>query len=415
MKNVINVEVTVDKEKWQSALDASFEKRKKEVKVDGFRKGAVTKEIYVKKFGIESLFADAADIALSGAYNDVLRDKKIIPVVEPKIDVKKIDKDGVTFAFTFITKPEVKLGEYKKLKAKKEKVVVSKEEIDEEVKNLQTRLAEIAIKESGTVEEGNTAVIDFEGVVDGKKLDGGSGENYPLEIGSHTFIPGFEEAVVGMKVGEKKDINLTFPENYTEELKNKPVTFTVTVREIKERILPELGEDFYKDLGFENIKTEEEFRSEVEKTIHDRKDASAEDAYINDCLEEASNNMKIEINPEIISEEVHRMMHQFEEQLKMQGLNMEQYMQFTGMSHDDFHKQMEPEATKRVKYRYLLEEIAQVEKIEVTDEEAKEDATNMAARYGVEVEELISMIGGMDAIKYDVRMRKAMEVLKGNK
>lgn len=415
MKNVINVEVTVDGEKWQSALDASFEKRKKDVKVDGFRKGAVTKEIYLKKFGVESLFADAADIALSGAYNDALRDKKIIPVVEPKIDVKKIDEKGVTFAFTFITKPEVKLGEYKKLKAKKEKVTVSKDEIDEEVKNLQTRLAEIAIKEKGNVEEGNTAVIDFEGVVDGKKLEGGSGENYPLEIGSHTFIPGFEEAVVGMKVGETKDINLTFPENYTEELKNKDVTFKVTVREIKERVLPELGEDFYKDLGFENIKTEEEFRSEVEKTIQDRKEANAEDAYINDCLEEAANNMKIEINPEIISEEVHRMMHQFEEQLRMQGLNMEQYMQFTGMSHDDFHKQMEPEATKRVKYRYLLEEIAEVEKIEVTDAEAEEDAVNMAARYGVEKTELISMIGGMEAIKYDVRMRKAMEVLKGNK
>ena len=327
------------------------------------------------------------------------------------MDVKEIDKDHVKFVFTIITKPEVKLGKYKGLGVKKDEVKVSKKEIEEEVAKLASRFAEIVIKENGEVEEGNTAVIDFEGYVDGEKLDGGTGANYPLEIGSHTFIPGFEEGIVGMKTGESKSLELKFPDEYTKELAGKDVKFDVTVREIKERVLPELNEDFYADLGFENIKTEEEFNKEVKKVIEERKNEEAKNKYIDDVLEAAAKNMEVEINPEIIDDEVHRMLNQFGEQLRMQGISLDQYLQFTGSTHEDMHKQMEPEAEKHVKYRYLIEGVAEAEKISIADEDAEKEAEEMAANYGVDKTEFLSHFGGLDVVKYDMKMRKALEIL----
>ena len=411
MKNVHDIEIEIKGNDWETILDDTFKKRIKDVKVDGFRKGKCPKNIYLQKFGVESLFMDAVDAAASKAYASAINDNDLVPACEPKMDVKEIDKDHVKFVFTIITKPEVKLGKYKGLDVKKEAVKVTKKEIEEEVARLASRFAEIVVKESGKVEEGNTAVIDFEGYVDGEKLDGGTGANYPLEIGSHTFIPGFEEGVVGMEVGETKTLNLTFPEEYTKELAGKDVKFDVTVREIKERVLPELNEDFYADLGFENIKTEEEFNAEVKKVIEGRKEEEAKNKYIDAVLEEAAKNMKVEINEEIIDDEVHRMLNQFSQQLQMQGISLDQYLQFTGATHEDMHKQMEPEAEKRVKYRYLIEAVADAEKIEISDEDANSEAENMAAEYGVEKTEFLSHFGGLDVVKYDMRMRKALEIL----
>lgn len=414
MKNVIIKEIKIDGEAWSKCLDDAFKKKNKEVKIDGFRKGAAPKDMFIKKFGIESLYMDAVDKAVESAYQDVLKETEATPVCEPKLDVKTINEKEVVFEFTIITAPEVTLGEYKNLKVKKETAKVTKEEIATELEALRTKYAEIKVKEDGSkVENGDTAVIDFKGVVDGKELDGGSGENYPLEVGSHTFIPGFEDGLVGMSVGEEKELNLTFPENYTEELKNKDVVFTVKINEIKTRVLPELNEDFYEDLGFDDVKTQEELEAKIKETIKSRKEADIEDKYIEDCLSKASENMKVEINPEIIDDEVHRMIHQFEEQLKMQGLNLEQYAEFTGMTHEKLHEQMEPEATKRIKYRYLLEKVAEVEKIEVTDEEAEKSAEEMATNYGITKEELLKAYGSLEVVKYDIKMRNAIEIIKG--
>ena len=354
---------------------------------------------------------DEVDEAASKAYASAVNDNDLRPVCEPKMDVKEIDKEHVKFIFTIITRPEVKLGKYKDLDVKKDVVKVSKKEIEEEVARLCSRFAEIVVKENGKVEEGNTAVIDFEGFVDGEKLEGGTGANYPLEIGSHTFIPGFEEGIVGMAVGESKTLELTFPENYTPELANKDVKFDVTVREIKERVLPELNEDFYADLGFKDIKTEEEFNKEVKKVIEERKNEEAKNKYLDDVLEAAAKNMEVELNPEIVNDEVHRMLNQFGEQLRMQGISLDQYLQFTGATHEDMHKQMEPEAEKRVKYRYLIEEVADAEKIEISDEDADAEAAEMAANYDVSKEEFLMHFGGLDVVKYDIRMRKALEIL----
>ena len=250
--------------------------------------------------------------------------------------------------------------------------------------------------------------------MDGKPFEGGKGENYPLEIGSNTFIPGFEDGLIGMNVGETKELNLKFPKDYVADLQGKDVTFKVTIREIKERIVPELNEDFYKDLGYDNIKTEAELEAEVEKVLLNRKEVEIEDAFTEEVLSKASSNMKVEINKEIISDEVHRMIHQFEDQLKMQGIKIDDYMNITGMTHEKLHEQMEPEAIKRIKYRYLLDTIAETEKIDFTNEEVDAKAKEMADNYGITVEELLKAYGSNEIVKYDMKMHKALEILKEN-
>ncbi len=414
MDNVKKISIDIEKDEWSTILDNTFKKIRKDVKIDGFRKGSVTKEMYIKKFGIQSLFKDAVDEAIEVAYQRALENSEVSPVCQPSVDIKEINEEHAVFEFTIITKPEVKLGEYKNLGIKKDKVTVKKEEVEEEIKALQDKYAEIVVKSNGEVVEGNTAVIDFKGIVDGKELEGGSGKDYPLEIGSHTFIPGFEEGLVGMKVGEEKVLKLKFPENYTEELKNKDVEFTVTIKEIKERILPEINEEFFKDLGYDDVNTLEDLEKKVKEDIKHKKEHQAEDKYVDEVLKKAIENMKVEVNDEIVHEEIHRMMHNYEEQLSMQGLSLDQYLQFTHSTRENLEEMMKPEALEHVKSRYLLEEVALKEKIEVTDEEAKEEAKNVSEMYGVSEDEFINMIGGLEVMKYDVKMKKAIEILKEN-
>lgn len=366
----------------------------------------------MKKVGIESLYMDAVDAAVGSAYKKALSDNKLLPVIEPKIDVSNISKDEVVFKFTIVTKPDIKLGDYKNLDVKKQSAKISKKEIEDKIKNLQSKYAEIVEKEKGTAEEGNTAIIDFIGYVDGKELEGGKGENYPLELGSNTFIPGFEENVKGMKINEEKSIDLKFPENYTEDLKNKDVTFKVTLKGLKERVYPEINEEFFMDLGYDDVKTKEELEAKIKEDLTAQKEKELDNKYTDECLEKAANNMTIDLNEEIVDDEVHHMIHQFEDQLKMQGLNLDQYMQFSGVTHEDLHKQMEGEATKRVKYSYLLEAVIDAEKIERTDEEAKEEEHNIAKEYNMTIDEVEKQID-LEMIKYDLKMRKAMDIIKG--
>lgn len=412
-KNVHEIEIKLDKE-WISALDATFKKKNKETKIDGFRKGAAPKDVYLKHFGIESLYMDAVDACISVAYKKVLDENKLVPVTEPKVDVTGISDSNVIFKFTIITKPEVTLGEYKNLKVKKEKVTVSDDEIKYEIDHLREHLADVVVKEDGKVAEGDTAVIDFTGFVDGKELDGGKGENFPLEIGSHSFIPGFEEGLVGLKAGEEKTLELKFPENYIEDLKGKDVTFKVKVNEVKMRVLPDVNEDFFKDLGYDDVKTEAELKEKIKEEIKHQKEHHAEDEFVDKCLEAAAKNMKVDINEEIIEDEVHRMIDEYARQLQMQGMNINDYYKMTGTTEADLHKMMAPEAEKRVKYRYLIEGIADAEDLKFTEEEIKARADEMAKQFGVSQEELIKAYGSMDIIEYDLRMHKALEILKEN-
>ena len=265
MNNVKKIVKEYNGEVWTKAIGSAYDKIKKDVTVDGFRKGMVPFEMFVSKNGVEPLYNDAIDILLTTEYKKVFDEVKEIPVVQPSIDIKNISKDAISIEYTFISSPEVKLGAYKNLGIKKETAKVTAKEVKEEIEKLQAKYAEIQVKETGKVENGNTVVIDFEGFLNGKPFEGGKAENYPLEIGSHTFINGFEEGLIGMSTGEEKDLNLTFPENYTEELKGKDVTFKVKVNIIKEKVLPEINEDFFKDLGYEDIKTKEEIEEKIKK------------------------------------------------------------------------------------------------------------------------------------------------------
>ena len=414
MKNVKEIEIKIEKEEWTKILKDTFNKKKKDITIDGFRKGSITWDLFVKKIGISALYKDAVDTAINEKYDDAIKSAKSNPVVEPGIDIKDISEEGLTLVFKIITKPEVKLGDYKNLGIKKDVIKVTKKEIEEEIERLRNKFAEIVIKEEGKVEKGDTAVIDFKGVVDGKELEGGTGENYPLEIGSNTFIPGFEDAVIGMKLGETKDIDLKFPENYVEDLKNKDVTFTVTVKEIKSRKLPEINEDFYKDLGYEDVKTKEELENKVKEHLSEHKKADSENKYLDEVIKKAIENMKVEVNEEIVHEEIHRMLNQYAEQLKMQGLSIEQYLEFTQTKMEDLEHQMEPEALMHVKERYLLEAIVEKENIDATKAEVEEDITKLSEMYNIEKDKLTEMIGGEDVIKYDVKMKKALEILKNS-
>ena len=413
MNNVKKIVKEYNGEVWTKAIGSAYDKIKKDVTVDGFRKGMVPFEMFVSKNGVEPLYNDAIDILLTTEYKKVFDEVKEIPVVQPSIDIKNISKDAISIEYTFISSPEVELGAYKNLGIKKETAKVTAKEVKEEIEKLQAKYAEIQVKETGKVENGNTVVIDFEGFLNGKPFEGGKAENYPLEIGSHTFIPGFEEGLIGMSTGEEKDLNLTFPENYTEELKGKDVTFKVKVNIIKEKVLPEINEDFFKDLGYDDVKTKEELEAKIKEQIKTRKETDIENKYIDKCLEAATSNMKVEINPEIIDDEIHRMIDQMSEQLKMNGITLEQYMQFTGMTHEDLRKQYEEMATKRVKERFLLENVAKVEKIEVSDKDAEAKALEMAKNYGMTKEDLLKEFGGLDMVKYDMKMRAAINIVKG--
>ena len=381
-KNEVKINVKIEKEEWAAALDQVFAKKQKEVTVDGFRKGKVPRNVYEKKFGKESLFIDAADLVLPTAYEKAMNDhKEVIPVVQPKVDLKSIDENGCEFVFTIITKPEVKVNKYTGLKVEKDKVTVKKEEVEHELQHLLDQYTELVVKENGTIEEGNVAIIDFEGFKDGVAFEGGKGENYSLEIGSHTFIPGFEEALIGMKTGEEKDIDLTFPEDYpSEDLKGAKVVFKVKVNEIKEKQTRELDKEFFEDLGMEGIDSEDTLKEEIKKNIKAQKDMEAENKYVDALLEAVGKNVDVDIPEEMVEEEVDRLMKRFEEQLKMQGVSLDLYYQFTKSDEKALRSQMEKDAFKNVLYRLMLEEILKLEKLEVTDEEAEKEAEELAKK-----------------------------------
>lgn len=411
-KNVHEINVKIEGEEWTKAVDEVFKKKQKTAKVDGFRKGKVPRNIYEKHFGKESLFIDAADMLLQNAYIKALDESKLVPVAQPGFDLKSISEDGVEFIFKIVTKPEVKVNKYKGLNIKPEKVEVTDEEINHELGHLLERYTELVTKD-GKVENGDVAIIDFEGFKDGVAFDGGKGENYSLEIGSNTFIPGFEEQVIGMKVGEEKDLNLSFPEDYgVKDLAGAAVVFKVKVNEIKEKKARELDEDFFEDLGMEGIDSEEKLKDEIKASIKAQKDMDAENKYVDTILEEVAKNVEVDIPEEMVSEEVNRLMGRFEEQMKMQGISLELYYQITQSTEEDLRNQMEKEAFNNVLYRLMLEEIMNIEKVEVSEEEASKEAEELAKKYQMEKEDFLKQFGGLDMVQYDLEMRKVVELLK---
>ena len=414
-KNVKEITIKVDGKEWTDAIDKAFVKANKKAKIDGFRPGKAPKDVFIKKYGETNLWLDAADLVLQDAYKKMLDENKDVEIVaQPEIALKSITGEYVEFNFTLTLRPEVKLGKYKKLGVKKEDIKVSEEEITNALNELRNRYAEMETKD-GKVENGDTAVIDFEGFKDGVAFQGGKGENYSLEIGSNTFIPGFEEQIVGMKKNEEKDINVTFPEEYhSEELKGQPVVFKVKVNEIKTKVLPEMDKDFFEDLAMEGVDSEKSLREELEKNIKAHKEHHAEEHYIDEIMDKAIENMEVEVPDAMTKDELERMVRQYEENLKMQGITLEQFYQFTNSDEAALKEQMTEEANKRIKSRLLLEEIKKAENIETTEEEAKKEAKEMAEKYQMEEDKFLELFGGIEMVKYDSEMRKAIEFLKEN-
>lgn len=411
-ENIHEVVIKIDGEAWKKAVDKAFAKEQKNAKVDGFRTGKVPRDIYEKNFGKERLFLDAADSLLQEAYIKALDESKLIPVVQPAVDLKSIDDDKVEFKFKIVTTPKVNVKKYKGLNIKPEKLEVTEEEINHELGHVLEKYTELVTKD-GKVENGDIAIIDFEGFKDGVAFEGGKGENYSLEIGSNTFIPGFEEQVIGMTTGEEKDLNVTFPEEYgVKELAGAPVVFKVKVNEIKTKEKRELDEDFFEDLGMEGVNSEETLKEEIKKSISAQKEMDIENKYIDSLLEAISKNVEVDIPEEMVEEEVERLIKRFEEQMKMQGISLDLYYQFTNSTEKDLKNQMEKEAYSNVLYRLMLEEITNLEKIEITEKETKKEAEELAKKYQMEQEEFLNQFGGLDMIEYDLKMRKTIELLK---
>lgn len=399
---------------WKDCLDKSFKKERKDLKVDGFRKGQVPEEIFIKKFGIERLYTNAIDYAVDILYAKLMEDPKtVVPAATPSIDIKNISKDMVEIEFTIVGAPEVKLGKYKSLGIKKEEIKVTEEEVEHELNHLKEHFVDEKVAEDNhEIKDGDIAVIDFEGFLDGKAFDGGKGNDYPLTIGSHTFIPGFEEGLVGLKKGDSKDLDVTFPENYgAENLKGKKVVFKVTVKEVKERVFPEFNKDFFDDLGIKEVTTLEELKKYIEENIKTGKKKENEDKYLFECLDKIVSDSKFEIPEEMTNDEVNRMVKDFEDKLKYQGLNLKDYLKFLGKEINEFKETLKDEANKRIGYRLILDEIVKAEKLDVTEEELEKDLEETAKNYGISKEEFIKEVGSKDLYKYDMLMKKAMKTI----
>lgn len=410
-EGILTIEVDVNR--FEDALDQAFKKVVKDVQIPGFRKGRIPRSIFEKRFGVESLYQDAIDIVLPEAYSNAIDETGIFPVDQPEIDVEQIERGKpLIFKAKVTVKPEVKLGDYKGLEVEKLDTEVTDEDVEEELKLLQQLQAELVLKEEGEVEEGDTVVIDFEGFMDGEAFEGGAAKNHSLEIGSGTFIPGFEEQLIGKKSGDEVDVEVTFPEKYhAEDLVGKPATFKVKIHEIKTKQLPELDDEFAKDVD-EEVETLDELKQKTRERLEEQKKTDAENELKETLIVKASENAEIDIPEAMVKSELDRMLQEFEQRLQMQGMNLELYYQFSGQSEDELKDQMKEDAEKRVRTNLTLEAIAEVENLEATDEDVEKELEEMAKMYNTDVEQLTKMLGGnTELIKEDLKIRKAIDFL----
>ena len=414
-KSLKEVVIKIEGKDWEDALDKAFKKVSKDKTIAGFRKGKAPKNIYLKHYGIESLFYEASNICIDKAYNKMIEENKDLQIVsQPILDIKSVDEKYIEYVFTLTLKPEVKLGKYKGLSTKKDKVKVTKEEVEHEIKHMRENYKEIVIKD-GKIENGDIAVIDFEGFKDGVAFDGGKGENYSLTIGSNTFIPGFEDQLIGHVTGDEVDVNVTFPSDYhVDELKDAPVVFKVKIHEVKQTVLPELDKDFFEDLGMEGIDSKESLEKQVKENIKTRKEKEAEDKYIDELLKEIADNTEVDIPDTMINDETTHMIEHFKEHIMMQGVTIEQFYSLTNSSEDKLKEEYHDEALRRVKNRLIIEKIIEEEKIEVSDEEVDNKLEELAKKYKMTKEEVKKEYDdNLDYISFDLKVRKVFDIIKG--
>lgn len=403
---------TIGQDKIKPALDQAFNKVKKNLNAPGFRKGHIPRAVFNQQFGEEALYEDALNALLPAAYQAAVAELSLDVVAQPKIDIQSMEKGQEwTLTAEVVTKPEVKLGDYKNLEVS---VEASKEvtdaEVDEKVERERNNLAELIVKE-GAAELGDTVVIDFVGSVDGVEFDGGKGENFSLELGSGQFIPGFEDQLVGAKAGETVEVDVTFPEQYqAEDLAGKDAKFVTTVHEVKAKEVPALDDELAKDID-EEVETLDELKAKYRKELESAKEIAFDDAVEGAALELAVANAEIvELPEEMVHDEVHRAMNEFMGNMQRQGISPEMYFQLTGTTEEDLHKQYEADADKRVKTNLVIEAIAKAEGFEASDEEIEKEINDLASEYNMEVEQVRNLLS-VDMLKHDIAMKKAVEVV----
>ena len=413
---VTELKVTFDKKEWDEAKEAATTKLAKNVKVDGFRPGKAPMAMIKAKISKASIIEEATDIILQKNYMEILTSKKVTPVAQPQLSVEKVDDDGLTVKFLVPVKPEVELGTYKGLEVKKGKATVAKKDIDAMITNYQQQFAELSVKEGGKVENGDTAVLDFEGFVDGVAFEGGKGENHPLEIGSGSFIPGFEEQVVGMEVEKEKDVVVTFPKEYqAADLAGKEATFKVTVHEIKAKKLPEIDDELAKDVNIDGVETLGQLKDHVKKQLKAQKENEVENKFNEDLFKAIIEGSKVEDSDALVNEECNIMLQEIEQNLQRQGMTFELYEQFTGKNKAAIIEDIKPQATDRVKLNAVLAAIIEEEKLEVGNDELEKELEEIASYYQKEVDEVKKIFeGNMSRIESDLLTRKALNLVKEN-
>ncbi|HCZ6535949.1 TPA: trigger factor [Staphylococcus aureus] len=407
--------VTVPAEKVNKALDQAFKKVVKQINVPGFRKGKVPRPIFEQRFGVEALYQDAIDILLPDAYGEAIDETDIKPVAQPEVSVTQIEK-GKDFIFeaTVTVEPEVKLGDYKGLEIEKQETELSDDELQEAIDHSLGHLAEMVVKEDGVVENGDTVNIDFSGSVDGEEFEGGQAEGYDLEIGSGSFIPGFEEQLEGMKVDEEKDVVVTFPEEYhAEELAGKEATFKTKVNEIKFKEVPELTDEIANELDAE-ANTVDEYKENLRKRLAKQKATDAENVEKEEAITKATDNTTIDIPEAMVNTELDRMVSEFAQRIQQQGLDLQTYFQISGQDESQLREQMKDDAEQRVKTNLTLTAIAEAEKIEATDEDIDKELEKMSKQFNISVEDIKNTLGNTDIIKNDVRIQKVIDLLRDN-
>lgn len=413
---IVELTVAFDSEEWKATQEKALDKLAKNVKIDGFRPGKAPAAMVRARVSKASVLEEATDMILQTKFVEILTEANVEPVAQPALSVQKVDADELEVQILVPVKPQVELGEYKGLEVKKGRVTVTKKEIEEQLANYQTQFAELTVKEGGKVAKGDTAVIDFEGFVDGVAFEGGKGENYPLEIGSSSFIPGFEDQVIGMTVDKEQDIVVTFPEDYgAADLAGKEATFKVTVHEIKEKHLPEIDDELAKDVNIDGVETLDQLKDHIKANIKTRKESENENKFMDDLYKAIVASSKVEDSDALLEQEQGLMLQEVEQNLQRQGLNFEVYQQFTGKSKDDIKEDIKPQAEERVKLNAILAAIIEEEKLAVSDEELETELKTIAEYYQKELDEVKKIFeGNMSRIENDLLTRKAVDLVKDN-
>ena len=410
----VQVDVVVDKENWKQAQEKAFKKLASNLTVDGFRKGKVPEAIARKHIDQMKLINEAINVVLPVAYQEVLTEEKIEPFSQPSVDITKVTLDELELKFVITTAPEVKLGKYKGLELGKKEAKVTAKEVNEAIDNLRTQNASLVLKE-GESALGDTLVFDFVGMVDGVAFEGGRAQNYSLELGSKKFIPGFEDQLVGAKAGEHVEVNVKFPENYVENLKGKDAVFACDVHEVKEKKLPELNDEFVKELKIKDVETVDQLKAFKSGEIKANKENSEKREYLNKVVDEIAKNSTVDFADEIIEAQIDARKQDFEKRVGQSGLTFEQYLQLVGQTEEQFKEQVKGDATRDLTRFVIMQAVAKAEQLTLTDEEVEFEYARLAEQYGMKAEDVKKAIAAqVNEFKNELFMRKVEAFLSEN-